>query len=59
MTTPHQIVARFLVSILTMFGFGGIGLLPAADDVATPAAAAVAGSEPLLTAPGSVPNSKP
>ena len=24
MTTPHQIVARFLVSILTMFGFGGI-----------------------------------
>jgi hypothetical protein len=52
MTTPHQIVARFLVSILTMFGFGGIGLLPAADDVATPAAAAVASSEPLLTATG-------
>src|SRR5512134_1535945 len=52
MFTPHQTVARFVFSILTLFGFGGIGLLPAADDVGTPATAAVASSAPIVTATG-------
>ena len=52
MITLPQPIARLFLSILALLGFGGIGLLPSADPVGTPAVAAVASPDPIVIATG-------